>query len=84
LILKNFKGIEKFQLSSSGNNVTEIFGANATGKTTIADGFSWLLFGKDSLNSANFDIKALDLTGEAAHGLEHSVEAVLVVDDGGE
>lgn len=77
LSLKNFKGIKKFDLSPDGNNITSIYGQNESGKTTLADGFSWLLFGKDSLNSAVFDIKPLDLSGEAAHGLEHIVEATL-------
>tara|TARA_Y100000310_G_scaffold339915_1_gene434093 strand:+ start:274 stop:2235 length:1962 start_codon:yes stop_codon:yes gene_type:complete len=76
LHLKNFKGIPEFTLEAQPGN-TEIWGDNATGKTTIFDGFTWLLFGKDSLGSAKFEIKSLDLKGEAAHGLEHTVEAVL-------
>lgn len=79
LRLKNFKGIESFTLEANGSNVT-IFGDNGTGKTTIFDAFTWLLYDKDSLNSAQFDIKPLNGLGEAQHGNEHSVEGVLLID----
>ena len=59
-----------------------IYGDNATGKTTLADAFMWLLFGKDSLNRADFEIKTLGPDGEPEHGLEHSVEAILELEDG--
>ena len=81
LLIKNFKGLKNFELSTNGMGVTNIWGDNATGKTTIFDSFTWLLFGKDSLNSAIFDIKPLDESGEAAHGLEHEVEALLSFGD---
>ena len=77
LHLKNFKGIPEFEFSTNGD--TTIYGDNKTGKTTIFDGFCWLLFGKDSLNSATFDIKTLENTGEAKHGLEHTVEGLFGV-----
>lgn len=79
LRLKNFKGIESFTLDANGSDVT-IFGDNGTGKTTIFDAFTWLLYDKDSLNSAQFDIKPLNGLGEAQHGNEHSVEGVLLID----
>ncbi|HOI95603.1 MAG TPA: AAA family ATPase [Syntrophobacter fumaroxidans] len=76
LRLKNFKGLRDFTLEPDGCNIS-IYGANATGKTTIMDGFLWLLFGKDSLNQANFEIKSLTETGEPEHNLEHEVTAVM-------
>ena len=79
LRLKNFKGIESFTLDANGSDAT-IFGDNGTGKTTIFDAFTWLLYDKDSLNSAQFDIKPLNGLGEAQHGNEHSVEGVLLID----
>ncbi len=79
LRLLNFKGITEFVLEPDVSAIS-VLGDNATGKTTLFDGFCWLLFGKDSQNSANFDIKTLDETGEPVHGLEHAVEAVLAVD----
>ena len=81
LSLRHFKGIRSFDLEPDGAS-TDVFGSNAAGKTTLADGFMWLLFGKDSHNQANFEIKTLDETGEARHGLEHTVEADLSI--GGE
>lgn len=74
--LGNFKGIKDFTLDTQGQNVN-IYGENATGKTSILDGFLWLLFGKDSQNKADFAIKTLDADGNEIHGLEHAVESVL-------
>ncbi|NOW85575.1 DNA repair exonuclease SbcCD ATPase subunit [Clostridium beijerinckii] len=77
LILKNFKGIKKLEIDFK--KVTNILGENATGKTTIFDSFCWLLFGKDCKDRKDFEIKTLSPTGEALHGLEHSVEAILEI-----
>jgi DNA repair exonuclease SbcCD ATPase subunit len=79
LMLTNFKGIKSLTLGLNGRNAS-IYGANATGKTTIYDAFLWLLFDKDSQNKSTFNIKTLDSNGEPLHGLDHEVEAVLSVD----
>jgi len=81
LTLRNFKGTRDFELNTQGRDVS-IFGDNATGKTTLADAFMWLLFDKDSSNSKDFQIKTLKPDGEPEHGLEHTVEAILELDDG--
>jgi len=81
LTLHNFKGIKHFSLSTQGKDVNA-FGDNATGKTTLADAFMWLLFDKDSANRKDFQIKTLGPDGEPEHGLEHTVEAILELDDG--
>lgn len=78
LELKNFKGIK--ELTIDFGNVTSINGRNATGKTTVVDAFTWLLFGKDSKDRTTFNIKTLDANGEELHGLEHSVTGELEVD----
>lgn len=78
---RNFKGFRDFGLTTNGGNV-EIFGDNGTGKTTIFDAFTWLLFGKDSANRSEqkFEIKELDSAGKVLrHKLEHEVEADLLV-----
>ena len=83
LIIRNFKGIREFTLDALGENIS-VFGDNATGKTTLFDAFSWLLFDKDSANRKDFDIKTLTEDGQAIHGLDHEVEAVLLLDSGKE
>lgn len=81
LKLHNFKGVRNFELDTQGKDVS-IMGDNASGKTTIFDSFTWLLFGKDSLNRADFEIKTLGPDGQPEHGLEHAVEAILELEDG--
>lgn len=78
LTLKNFKGLKSFSLNAQGQNIN-IWGDNATGKTSLYDAFLWLLFGKDSANRKDFNIKTLDEAGEPLHGLEHTVEAKLTI-----
>lgn len=78
LSLKNFKGITSLDFAPGGEDAA-IYGDNATGKTTLVDAFMWLLFGKDSLNQAAFEIKPLSATGDPAHGIEHGVAAQLNV-----
>ncbi|WP_406945727.1 AAA family ATPase [Halobacillus sp. SY10] len=73
LSLKNFKGVKKFVVEPDGQNV-RIYGDNATGKTTLFDAFTWLLFGKDSQNKKDFSIKTLDAANKVLHNLEHEVE----------
>lgn len=78
LQLENFKGIKELEIDFQDN--TSIYGANASGKTTILDAFTWLLFDKDSTNKKDFAIKALDTEGNIIHKLNHVVTAVLNID----
>ena len=80
MILQNFKGIKSLEINAGGENLT-IYGDNATGKTTIFDAFTWLLFNKDSLGRSDFGIKTQDINGNPIHNLEHSVECELLVDE---
>lgn len=77
--IQNFKGCKDREIAFGDR--TSIKGANATGKTTVFDAFTWLLFGKDSLGSAKFDIRPLDADGNMINNLEISVEASIRVDD---
>lgn len=79
LKLKNFKGIKDLKIEFNCQN-TNIYGANATGKTTIFDAFKWLFFDKDSNDRKDFNIKTLDSNNKPIHFLEHEVEAILVID----
>ncbi|MEW9125174.1 MAG: AAA family ATPase, partial [Thermotaleaceae bacterium] len=78
LTLRNFKGIRNFVLDTAGGNVN-IYGDNATGKTTVFDAFNWLLFDKDSQNKKDFEIKTFDQNGQVLHNLEHEVEGTFEV-----
>lgn len=79
LSVQNFKGCKDRTIEFGGR--TRISGANATGKTTVFDAFTWLLFGKDSSGSASFDIRPLDSDGKMISNIEISVEAVISVDN---
>lgn len=78
LKLNNFQG-GTFTLDTKGKDVS-IYAANGLGKTRLVSAFSWLLFDKDSLGRSDFEIKNLDATGEAEHGIEHSVFAEFDLD----
>lgn len=80
ITLNNFKGIKFINFEFDGNDAS-IYGDNATGKTTIFDSLCWLLFGKDSLDRADFEIKTL-VNGEPLHNVNHEVEATFSNDDG--
>lgn len=78
LRLNNFKGIRS--LTVNFGHITNIYGDNATGKTTLFDAFLWLLFGKDSSDRKDFEIKTLDENNNPYHKLDHEVAGVLLVD----
>lgn len=78
LSLLNFKGIRQLKVDFS--NTTNIYGNNGTGKTTLFDAFLWLLFGKDSCDRKDFEIKTLDSNNQAFHKMSHEVEATINVD----
>ena len=80
LTLQNFKGIKYLEINADGENL-KIFGDNATGKTTVFDAFTWVLFGKDSLGRSDFGIKTQDENGNVIHNLEHTVECELAIDN---
>ena len=80
LVLENFKCHQHLELVFEGKNAT-IYGDNATGKTSIYDALTWLLFGKDSAGNGekNIEIKPLDTTGAVAdHKAITTVEAELM------
>lgn len=72
----NFKGFKEFEVEFSPD--TTISGDNGTGKTSIVDGFLWLLFGKDSEGRTDFHIKHLN-KGKTQRVSE--VEGILSIDD---
>ena len=81
LSLENFKCHRNLTLTFDGGNAS-IYGNNASGKTSIYDALTWLLFGKDSAGNGekNIEIKPLDANGEVKdHDALTAVEAVLDV-----
>ena len=78
LKIQNFKGCHE-RIIEFGET-TDIFGANASGKTTIMDAFCWLMFNKDSGGSEKFNIRPLDLDGKMVDNVEIAVEATLDID----
>lgn len=77
--IQNFKGCKDKTIDFGDK--TRISGANATGKTTIFDAFTWLLFNRDSLGNTNFDIRPLDESGKMNDYIKISVEAKISVDN---
>lgn len=77
LSLLNFKGIQSLTIDFT--NETFISGDNATGKTTIFDAFTWLLFGKNSEGKTDFNVKTLDKDNNPIHRLSHEVVGVLTI-----
>lgn len=73
----NFKGFRERTVDFDGR--TNLSGRNGSGKTTVFDGFTWVLFGKDSNGRTEFDVKTMD-GGVAVPKLPHEVTVVLDVD----
>ena len=81
LVLENFKCHRNLVLTFNGGN-TSIYGDNASGKTSIYDALTWLLFGKDSQGNGekNMEVKPLSSDGTVAdHSAITVVEAELDV-----
>lgn len=80
LHLENFKCHKSLTIDFGGQN-TSIYGDNATGKTSVYDALTWLLFGKDSTGNGekNIEIKPLAPDGSVKdHQAVTEVEAVLL------
>ena len=71
LHLENFRGIKELDIEFAGHN-TDIYGANGTGKTTIANAICWLLLDRAATDEKDFNPKT---TG--AHDLHHKASMKL-------
>lgn len=74
----NFKGFRNATVKFN-EGVTSVCGRNGSGKTTLFDGFTWLLFGKDSQDRKTFSLKTIDGSGQAIPRIPHEVSATLLV-----
>lgn len=76
--LLNFKGVRNLNINFG--KTTNITGENGTGKTSIFDAFTWCMFGKNSEDAKEFNIKTLDKDNNPIHRLEHEVTVTLAQD----
>lgn len=81
LELHNFKCHDQLKLEMAGGNV-RISGDNGTGKTSVYDSLTWLLFGRDSAGNGEkiVEVKPLGPEGLRDHDAVTSVEGELTVD----
>lgn len=76
ITLENFKGLKSFEALFLKENT--VVGDNGTGKSTLTDAQTWLLFGVDTLGRKDYQIKTLDANNKPIHKLEHSVTGVYI------
>ena len=74
--LENFQGIKKLEFDIQGKDCS-IYGDNGTGKSTIYNAFTWLMYGKPSTQEKNYTPKTI-----GSHKLNHVVELTLQLDTG--
>ena len=76
LEIHNFKGVGNLLIEFNQLRPTIISGRNGTGKTSIADAYTWLLWGLNSEDqqTANFGIKPNDENGNVRLDLDPEVE----------
>ena len=79
LTIQNFRGCKERTIDFGDRDIT-ISGANATGKTTVVDAFTWCLFGKDSAGNEKFNIRPLNKEGTQIDNLDIKVTVVLDID----
>lgn len=71
---------EKERLTHFSPIETTISGANGLGKSRHFDAFRWLLFGKDSQDRKDYELKSRDDNGETTPKAPCEVSAILEVD----
>lgn len=76
--LENYQGVKEFEISPGGESCS-VYGDNGTGKSTIYNAFTWLMYGKPSTAEKNYSPKT---TG--SHNLHHSVTLTAQLEDGAE
>ncbi len=79
IAIKDFKGIEFFECDFG--KITNIYGDNGTGKTSVYDAWLWLLFERNSANKTVFEIQPIDSSGSIKHHVETVVTAVIEHDE---
>lgn len=75
LELKNFHN-QKDLLIEFADSVTNIYGANGVGKTTVLDALYFLLYQKDSKGRSDTSVRPYKLDGQLEHDVETSVKGM--------
>lgn len=78
----NFKGLRNLTISFPSKD-TDIAADNGVGKSSLLDGFTWVLFGKDRKDRKQFGIKTYDSNNIVIPRLPHEVEVLLEVKENG-
>lgn len=65
--LENFQGVKELEIDPQGES-SAIYGDNGTGKSTVYNAFTWLMYGKPSTTEKNYTPKT---TG--SHNLHHVI-----------
>lgn len=81
LQLENFQGIKSAAFDFDGQSAS-IYGDNATGKTTVFNAVTWLLFGGPSTGAKGYTPKTRNQYGGDVHYLAHSAAASFSLEDG--
>lgn len=80
ITLVNWRGEKKRTTLFHEDAPTYVMGGNGLGKTRHFDAFCWLLFGKDSHERKDYELRTYDANHQPLHHCECSVEAVISVD----
>lgn len=80
ITLTNFRGEKSRTTHFNDDAPTYICGDNGLGKSRHFDAFCWLLFGKDSHDRKDFELRTYDEQHQPLHHCECSVSAVISVD----
>lgn len=81
ITLRNWRGEKQRTTQFHTDAPTYICGDNGLGKSRHFDAFCWLLFGKDSQDRKDFELRTYDANHNVLHHCECSVEALVSVDD---
>ena len=80
LRLENFQGIKAATFDFKGQSAS-VYGDNATGKTTLFNALTWLLFDRPSTGAKGYTPKTKGPDGDV-HYLDHAAEAQFTMDGG--